>query len=433
MTLQEVLRKVVSFEAGLITYLSEVPMQASEAHVHIYIAEYQDPTVLCNTSVNKVPPATRQASGAGLQREDAIWSTIGEAIERYSSSNWMHLEQKIGVASEFPGALDFLAKSVYFSKEDYQDASFQYAKPDPNKVRSWLQGRSLSSGREYFVPSSCACMNYEAQQQHEIMDRGYSTGLASHTDLKRAIYAGLCEVIERDAFSSYWLAQAIPDMLAPSLLQEMAPIGLLQELDRLGLKYRVFALRTDIEVPVITCSIQLSSGGIATGASCNLNCRKAIEKAIVEAMHTHNWCLDMKRLGLVKEEKLEIDDFPDHVSYYLKKERSDNYLWWKAEPRILTSVPAEWLNIEEDESDRLALLSAQVTERGFDPIWVDLTSPDVHELGFYVVKAFVPGLQPLSAGYLSPQTNPVRVNQLSEYLGINWSGKILLDPPHAFP
>jgi|TARA_B110000902_G_scaffold222964_1_gene259469 hypothetical protein len=81
----------------------------------------------------------------------------------------------------------------------------------------------------------------------------------------------------------------------------------------------------------------------------------------------------------------------------------------------------------------LALLSAQVTERGFDPIWVDLTSPDVHELGFYVVKAFVPGLQPLSAGYLSPQTNPVRVNQLSEYLGINWSGKILLDPPHAFP
>ncbi|ASI21550.1 YcaO-like family protein [Aeromonas salmonicida] len=41
------------------------------------------------------------------------------------------------------------------------------------------------------------------------LDRTYSTGLACHTTLDAATYSGLCELIERDAYSCYWLTGAL--------------------------------------------------------------------------------------------------------------------------------------------------------------------------------------------------------------------------------
>lgn len=433
MELTQLLDRTVSFEAGLITYLSEVPTQVSEAPVHIYIAEFQDPTVLCKTAVERMPPTSRQASGAGLDRDEALWSTLGEAVERYAASNWMHLEQIEGTAEDLPGAAHFLNNAIYFSDEDYSDPDFEFARPDLTKLRHWLEGISLKSSQPYHVPASCACMNFEAQYQHEILDRSYSTGLASHTSYEAAIHSGLCEVIERDGYTSYWLSKTVPEVLSADLVKSLTPTRLSEELDRLGLDIRVFAMRTDVEVPIIVSCVKIEDGGIATGASCNLDVSDAVTKAIVESMHTYNWCLDMKRLNAPVETKFEIDDFPHHVSYYLKPERSETYLWWAVDPVILDELPPEWAISTGTPQHKMDVLVQQVVKAGFEPAWVDLTSPDTADLGFVVVKAFVAGLHPLSAGYLSPQTDPRRIAKFAQYRGVAWSGRIELDPPHAFP
>lgn len=433
MELTHLLDRTVSFEAGLITYLSEVPTQVSEAPVHIYIAEYQDPTVLCTTVVERLPANSRQASGAGLNRNEAIWSTLGEAVERYAAANWMHLEQLTARADEVAGGAHFLSNAIFFNDADYSDPDFEFARPDLDKIHHWLKGESLATGKPYHVPASCACMNFGVKRKHEIFDRSYSTGLASHTTYEAAIYSGLCEVLERDGYCSYWLSKSAPDMLSADLVAKLVPQRLSRELDRLDLNLRVFALRTDVEVPIIASCIQISDGGIATGASCNLDLADAVTKAVVESMHTYNWCLDMKRLGTSIENKLEIDDFPDHVSYYLNKTRSDSYLWWVDEPNVLETVPTEWLTSTGNSQEKLNLIVKQVIKAGFEPVWLDLTSADISELGFMVIKAFVAGMQPLSAGYTSPQTDPKRIVQFAAYRDINWSGQIELDPPHAFP
>ncbi len=433
MELMHILNRTVSFESGLITYLSEVPTQVSEAPVHIYIAEFQDPTVLCKMAVERLPPNSRQASGAGLDRDEALWSTLGEAVERYAASNWMHLELIEASADQVPGGAHFLSNAIYFSDADYEDPEFEFARPDLDKLRHWLKGRSLATGEPYHVPASCACMNFEAKYMHEILDRSYSTGLASHISFKAAIYTGLCEVVERDGYCSYWLSKTSPDVLSDDLVLNLIPERLSHELARLELNLRVFAMRTDVEVPIIVSCIRIEDGGIATGASCNLNLADAVTKAIVESMHTYNWCLDMKRLDTSVENKLEIDDFPDHVSYYLNRRKSDSYLWWVDAPNVIHEIPAEWVTDTSSPKEKLDLLVSQVVKAGFEPAWLDLTSPDTADIGFVVVKAFVAGLQPLSAGYLSPQTDPRRIAQFADYRGIDWGGRIEFDPPHAFP
>ena len=433
MELTRLLDRTVSFEAGLITYLSEVPTQVSEAPVHIYIAEFQDPTVLYTSAVERMPPSSRQASGAGLDRDEALWSTLGEAVERYAASNWMHLAEVEGTAADLPGAAHFLENAIYFSDEDYRDPDFEYARTDPNKPRCWLKGISLKTGEPYHVPATCACMNFEAKYPHEILDRSYSTGLASHTSYDAAIHSGLCEVIERDGYTSYWLSRTAPDLLSRELVDSLIPARLSDELDRLGLNLRVFAMRTDIEVPIIVSCVKIEGGGIATGASCNLDIEDAVTKAVVESMHTYNWCLDMKRVDAPVENKFDIDDFPNHVSYYLKPERSETYLWWADAPTVLDAPPPEWATSTGTPKEKMDIMVERIVRAGFEPAWVDLTSPDTADLGFVVIKAFVAGLHPLSAGYLSVQTDPRRIAQFARYRGIDWSGRIELDPPHAFP
>jgi ribosomal protein S12 methylthiotransferase accessory factor YcaO len=99
----------------------------------------------------------------------------------------------------------------------------------------------------------------------------------------------------------------------------------------------------------------------------------------------------------------------------------------------LDEIPPEWATSTGTLQQKMDVLVQQVTKAGFEPAWLDLTSPDTADLGFVVVKAFVAGLHPLSAGYLSPQTDPRRIAQFAKYCGVDWSGRIEIDPPHAFP
>ena len=53
---------------------------------------------------------------------------------------------------------------------------------------------------------------------------------------------------------------------------------------------------------------------------------------------------------------------------------------------------------EKDLKKVLSLLES----RGFDVLVVDLTTPDVREVGFRVVRVLIPGLQPLHGDHCYP-------------------------------
>ncbi|HGS4480087.1 TPA: YcaO-like family protein [Vibrio cholerae] len=435
--LESTLKKLVDFESGIISCIYDAPTQYCEPLIQIYMAEYSDPVVLEKKRVrNRFPAISRQASGAGLTRTEAIWSTIGEAIERYNSGIYEHLSQIVAVADDVAGGRDFLEKMIHFSEISYINGDVNYAKPDPNIERNWTEAKNILTGTSSYVPASLAFMRYNAPRQSDILDRTYSTGLACHSTYYDAALSGFCELIERDAYSCYWLTGMSPLCLSKEFVLKCLPIDFAEEINRLKVDYKVLALRTDLKTPVIVCVISVPGGGIASGASCNLNPQKALQKAIVEAFHTYNWCLDMKRLNKKIEDPSLIDDFRDHVAWYLDPERSKKYKWLNQDMVEIDRFPEDWISISTNDTpikDQVEIIAQRISSAGFDPLLVDLTSPDIRDLGFYVVRAFAPGLQPLSSGYTKTHTDPRRLEGFLDWLGYTKSVTVSLYPPHSFP
>lgn len=435
--LEDTLKRLVDFESGIITCIYEAPPQYCEPLIQIYMAEFSDPVVLDKKKLrNRFPAISRQASGAGLTRSEAMWSTIGEAIERYNAGIYDHLPQTVAMADDVPGGRDFLEKMIHFSEISYINGDVSYSKPDPNVERNWAEARNLLTKASSYVPASLAFMRYDAPRKTDILDRTYSTGLACHSTYYDAALSGFCELIERDAYSCYWLTGIAPMSLSKEFIRKCLPADFAEEINRLKVDFKVLALRTDLKTPVIVCVISVPGGGIASGASCNLNPKKALQKAMIEAFHTYNWCLDMKRLNKKIEEPSLIDDFRDHVAWYLEPERSKKYKWLNQDMVEIDTFPEDWASLCTNDlpiKAQLDIILQRISSIGFEPLLVDLTSPDIRELGFYVIRAFAPGLQPLSSGYTKTHTDPRRLECFLGWLGFPKSVTVSLFPPHSFP
>ncbi len=197
------------------------------------------------------------------------------------------------------------------------------------------------------------------------------------------------------------------------------------------------------EIPVIACTITAKDGGIATGCSCHTDAKQALKKAMIEAFHTFNWCLEMKRSKLEIKKMTNIDNFKDHVLWYLNSNRSLQYLWHNQQSYELLKFPTEWRSLSNDNGSET--LIQKFVKNQFTPLAVDVTMPDIKSLGFEVVRCMASGLQPLYAGQSFIHTNMHRLSYFfnflqkkslenNEYQFLNVGNKLNLNKePHCFP
>ncbi|GAA8924590.1 hypothetical protein BTM231_15130 [Helicobacter pylori] len=435
----KLLDTLLDFECGLITYITEVPTQHLEPLIQIYIAEFQNPCSLTSND-RAIPITNRQVSGAGLTKEEALLATIGEALERYSISQSAHISSSYDYPSNLYGAKEFLETLILFSEDDYKRKTAPFKKPDFNSPIHFVATKNLHTGQEHFVPRSLVFMNDEEESK---LDRAYSTGTACHTDREKAIFSCLCELIERDVYACYWLCGITPLLLNHNFVLSQLPNEFSEEILRTGLSVKTFALMNQFEIPVIACTITAKDGGIATGCSCHTDAKQALKKAMIEAFHTFNWCLEMKRSKLEIKKMTNIDNFKDHVLWYLNSNRSLQYLWHNQQSYELLKFPTEWRSLSNDNGSET--LIQKFVKNQFIPLAVDVTMPDIKSLGFEVVRCMASGLQPLYAGQSFIHTNMHRLSYFfnflqkkslenNEYQFLNVGNKLNLNKePHCFP
>ncbi len=434
----ELLNILLDFECGLITYITEIPTQHLEPLIQIYVAEFQNPCSLTSND-REIPITSRQVSGAGLTKEEALLATIGEVLERYSISQSAHMDSIYDYPSNLYGAREFLETLILFSENDYKKKTAPFKKPDLNNPIHFVSARNMRTGQEHFVPRSLVFMDDEEEGK---FDRVYSTGTACHTDREKAIFSGFCELIERDVYACYWLCGITPLLLNHHFVLNQLPSDFSEEILRTGLSVKAFALMNQFEIPVIACTITTENGGVATGCSCHTDAKQALKKAMIEAFHTFNWCLEMKRSKLEITKITDIADFKDHVLWYLDSNRSLQYLWHQQSYELL-EFPKEY-NGASDYSDTEAIIQ-KFAQNQFTPLVVDVAMPDVKSLGFEVVRCMASGLQPLYAGQSFIHTDMRRLSYFfnflkekslehGEYEFLHIGNKLNLNKkPHCFP
>ncbi|ELI6420263.1 TPA: YcaO-like family protein, partial [Aeromonas salmonicida subsp. salmonicida] len=97
-----------------------------------------------------------------MTRTEALWSTIGEAIERYNAAICSHIPRITATADNVAGGRTYLERMIHFAESSFIRGDVAFAKPDPNIARDWVKARHLLTGAPSYVPASLALMRFDA-------------------------------------------------------------------------------------------------------------------------------------------------------------------------------------------------------------------------------------------------------------------------------
>jgi bacteriocin biosynthesis docking scaffold, SagD family len=396
-----------------------------------------------STNISRLVRSSLNGSGVGYGLASSRTKAIGEAVERFCGrSSLIKFKDRV-IFGSFADLKTRLA-SVPFDKwlnghSAPADGSagrlpFQVDLPTEADPMSWLALPAYPSGDAYLCPASLASLrSIRIRDSEPQITEQMSTGLACHTSLEKAVLSGLCEAIERDAFTGMWMKRLAPYRLklasvanASSTVRKM-----LFEFGRTNLTVHLNDLTSDFEVPVILATITGNSPPYVTmGAGCHPDVAVAIEKSLAECLmglagySIFNGLKEGKSDASVCKALVEhpetIASMGEHGDVYRQLDlRHELEFFLGADETEFD--PGNYMLAERNGLDEIC---ARCEKKGYPVIVSDLTVPEVRESEMSVVKVIVPGLIPL---YCREYNKPVKNERLVDYA----SGKIFPRSGHS--
>jgi len=419
------LNKVLSLSGsplfGILNSLVEGRTSARTMNLRIVKATISPPIYFRHNTPSKLNTVD-SGSGVGFDRETACWSAIGEAFERYCGS--LYWEEQLIKSSAL--ALDEQALDM---KPLIRIGRPEVCAFDPGSERMWMKGRYLHNALPTHIPAAMCVLGYKCHDTSEIIAQNDSTGLACGSSIEQAQLGALCEVIERDVFASNWLLNRRAPHIqfsANDLTYFSGPIRRLIRHE--GLKLKLFHLSYVYGVHVVVSTVSGEKGFSVLGAAASPSLIKAIEKASTEGLHT--W---IAAETLINKPHLvdvsEIKSPSDHIRYYLDPERFS-----QIDPLFNDQPSVAFADLLGAQTIRLSSvdIAKLMRQEGLTPAVIDLTTPDVAELGLHICRVVIPGVQPLVFGeHCMKAPDQRRLN----YWRRKWSvsDTVLNIHPHPFP
>ena len=369
-------------------------------------------------------------SGAAFDRASALWAAFGEAVERYSAA--IYDEEQLHYASEYDlkDAAVSLDDFILYSPEQYAQNDLEFSAPDKHAVRAWSSAINLAHPSHLlYVPAQMVYLGMRVKQKAEIVSQSSSTGLACGMHIDRVMLSGLCEVIERDAFAAMWQMRYAPRRLhLTDLTMAMLLPGVREILLKADLDITLWDITTDIGLPVVlSLARNRQKATMSFGASAHLDIHQAINKAVTESMHGYIWAHSILAGDLPIPDADAIQQPGDHFAYYLRRERQDNLAFLFENQERISSDDSSLRQLADIDA-----LIQRLDHLGYQPLISDVTSPDIGALGFHVIRALIPGLQPLLFGSGLVSGDIRRLQRIANYWGLPRIPAPNLDP-HPFP
>lgn len=427
-----VLARVQDPEIGLIRRLFEVPLQPSEPDLYVAVAEFLDPFALRpgDGSSGRRDVVT-QSSGAGVDRLSALWAAVGEAIERYALHAFDPQVLVFAPAMQLDAEYLSIDDLILFADEQYRRGGWPYVRFNPAQPIHWVRARRLDTGAAAYVPASLVYLGFGVDGER--FDAGYSTGAAAGSSFAEAALAGLLETVERDGFACHWYLRRTPAKVDREAVMPQLPPRIRHLLAHASLRLQLLDITTDIGISTALVVGRTRNGcGIPIGAAARLTFEDALAKAAVEAFHTYNWILDLRRRGEFAPTRTDIRTFRDHVRFYFEpaNARCVDFLFAHAAPTAFAKRSFAGATVEEC----LEALVRHLVARGHRCFAVDITPPELDGLALRVVKSFITGVHPLGCGYGHQHLDPRRLHAFACAAGIPAHITVTLnEDPHPFP
>jgi ribosomal protein S12 methylthiotransferase accessory factor len=191
-------------------------------------------------------------------------------------------------------------------------------------------------------------------------------------------------------------------------------------------------------IPVVLAVVRGNPGALVVGACASCDVRTAWLGAVTEAYAVRKAARETVLAEPVNPfvpPFAGIRDFQDHVRVYAYAENADRAAFLDASP--VSRQPHEVPRVPGgDALARVDALVARLASHGIDTYAVDVTAPDVRELGVHVMRVVAPRLLPLDVRHDARFLGGKRLYTEPERLG--YASRRLtfadLNPdPHPFP
>jgi ribosomal protein S12 methylthiotransferase accessory factor len=399
-------------------------------HAHAYVADISRiKGRLCNQG----------AGGTALHRDAAIVKAIGEAVERYSIDMFEPDVQRLSYKEAGARAID-PRRFILFHPNQYQAPNFPFTPFREDRAIGWMEAYSLTRGETVLVPASMAHLSYTPRSRAETFELAPLSGYACGNTIEEAILRGIYEVVERDAFMIFWY-NWLP-VPAIDLSHATSP-ELKQTIDRYHcapVSIHCSNITTETGIPAVLAVMVSQQPGwpaavVATAA--DLDPEQAITRALLELSANHLLVRSIWESGLqpIPRTPFEVRQQEDHGLFYVSPERLP-YLNPVLRPASFMRPRDFVARAATDVKQNIETCIGQLAKMGMEVIVLELTSPDVRELGFRVVKVLIPGMQPIDFGVQLPHLGGQRVYQAPLLMGHQrvagqpWELNLF---PHPFP
>ena len=364
---------------------------------------------------------------------------MGEALERYAATFVPHERLVLASARELGPEAVAPDRFALFSDEQYASPGFPF-RPFTRDARvPWVDGYSLPDRRRVWLPAELVFLGNASVPGLARIGYATSSGMACAETVDEAVARGLCEVLERDAFMIAWA-----NRLSLPLLDWSTDPRFVARDRRLfavtGLAYAAIDLSAFHDVPSVLAVVRAPDGvpgALGVGAGTAATVGRAWWKALSEAFASR---AAGAKLALLYPERhygplgAGVVSFEDHIAYYADAAHAAaaSFLDASEERQLIGAVrPLEGYS----PGERVAALCTRVQAAGSNAYAVDVTSPDVRELGLSVTKVLAPELCSLDVPHAARFLGGRRLYSAPEHLGLRkgpLKGEINPEP-HPFP
>jgi ribosomal protein S12 methylthiotransferase accessory factor len=353
----------------------------------------------------------------GLTDEEAELPAVCEALERYCAAAFVAEDFTVASAEELGSEAIDLDRIPRCSNKELSHPKCPLIAPSKSLPIRWVTGFSLFTGKKTYIPAVMVGNHIRFAGRGERIFFPISTGCAAHTSLDRALLGGIFEVAERDAIAILWL-QKLP---LPQIVIDFEPECVAPYLESMrratkDLECYFFDATTDLGIPTVY-GVRRTPWN-RTGATF-VSCASAVSvvEALAKVIRDLSHCSTAFQRPRPTPDNIE--DFTGifHGAAYMAREEQAHgfdFLLKSGSRRLLSETTA----LEADsEKSLLASTLNRLREKGLDTFAVELSTDEALRSGIRVVKAIIPGLQPISFNYRARYLGHPRLYEAPAQMG----------------
>jgi thiazole/oxazole-forming peptide maturase SagD family component len=377
--------------------------------------------------------------GGGIFTEEAMIRSLGESLERYAqlifAITHRNLTRFIPYSVARCSSNDNILlpdKLRFFSQAELSEPTFPFRPFQPDVPISWLAMTSLLDGSRMLVPAQFVLVGYRPRvtDGEPCMLRAVSTGTAAHTRRHLALRNALLELIQVDAAMGHWYSASV----AHSIELDDRVDGIRQIVCRFfaasGPSVSFYWLPS-AGLGGMTVACLLHSSGRIPAVALGLGADTALAPALYKSMLEAVGVWQLAKLNLTLQELPASDstlgsrilDLDSNVAFYADPR---NAVQVGRKFTRSTSIPASELppDSELEAPQEISYLLDGFRRSGMDLLGMDITTSDVAELGFTVVRAWSPDLLGMCLPGVPPSAH-VRWKAYGGFADSRW--------PHPYP